>query len=200
MAEQRYLAGKNGKQYPIPPWLFGGMDDESVRMFSIFSYGRPDLNGDEQDIYDLLLPIIQDAANRQEDQTQDRIESLDLDDFHERLLKNDIDPMDAESLAYEIAETLVERGYRLTRQLGPNPLDNVRIGDKFTWEQLAQMNAAFVENHAYVKVTGRLPNGFTALPVVYEFYRVRDGVFEANGVGRGECYGHIFPELKELRQ
>lgn len=116
--QERWLPGKNGKRYKIPCFAPHGRPDFE-RFLSIMEYGRPKLNEDEQAIFDAIYPLLADESERLEDATMEQLEGVipsDADgDFALTFAQKQAPTMDAEDLAYRIAEDLVETGFRLMK-------------------------------------------------------------------------------------
>ena len=118
--EPEYIDGLNGKRYRVPQFILPDKDDEFKQAMSVLAYGRPPLNEDEQTVYDVVLPILTREGERQEEEHEQMMDSLGVDDLGHWFVNSGRNDMDAEALAYEIAEKVVAEGYRLVKHQ-PNP-------------------------------------------------------------------------------
>lgn len=101
----RYLEGKNGKRWPYPPGLLWG-DEDPVTLSALF-YGRQPLNGQEQAIYDLVIPIIDGLIEDAKEQFAEPTTFGGGSSREDGALLS----LDAEGIAYQIAEILVENRF-----------------------------------------------------------------------------------------
>ncbi len=96
----RYIEGLNGKRWRLAPLPAYG-DARVVQGMSAVYYGNPPLNEREQEIYDLVLPLVCELT----DDAQEQFEDPTTFRGTEPVLS-----LDPEDLAYRIAETIVAKG------------------------------------------------------------------------------------------
>lgn len=98
---RRYVAGKNGKRWPFPPAVMYHDDALAISMSIVF-YGHQPLTELEHKIYELVLPIL---AGMQESVEQQFEEPTSFAGGHPTV------SLDAEDLAYSIAEEIAAAGF-----------------------------------------------------------------------------------------